>query len=84
MRWILSYTDLAIDQLATIWLNAPDRRAVSSAADALEQELRDDPDVKGSPFFGDRTISRIPLTFFYELIPDDCLVRVIEVKRSKP
>jgi len=40
--------------------------------------------VKGSPFFGDRKISHDPLTFFYELIPDDCLVRVTEVLRRKP
>jgi hypothetical protein len=84
MRWIVSYTDMALDQLTTIWLNAPDRAAVTRASDELERELRNDADVKGRPFFGGRTISHDPLVFFYEVIPDDCLVRVTEVVRRKP
>ena len=84
MKWIVSYTDEALDQLTTLWLNAPDRASVTRASDEIERDLRNDADVKGRPFFGGRAISQDPLVFFYEVIPDDCLLRGTEVKRSIP
>jgi hypothetical protein len=84
MRWMVTFDDAATDELATIWLNAADRKAVTKAAAALERELRDDPDVKGKPHFGGRAIRQNPLTFYYDLIPDDCLVRVTQVLSRNP
>jgi hypothetical protein len=81
---MVTFDDAATDELATIWLNAADRKAITKAAASLERELRDDPDIKGKPHYGGRVISEDPLTYFYDLIPADCLVRVTQVLSRKP
>jgi len=81
---MVTFDDAATDELATIWLNAADRKAVMIAAAALEREIWDDPNSKGTPHFGGWVIRHDPLMYFYDLIPDDCLVRVTQVLSRHP
>ena len=79
MVYTLTYTPSAQDDLALVWVNAPDRQAVADASDRIDRELRVDPDLKGQPQEDHRVYVHYPLAVAYEVIPDDRLVRVIGV-----
>jgi len=79
MVYTLTYTPAALDDLALVWVSAPDRQAVADASDRIDRELRVDPDLKGLPQEDHRVYADYPLAVAYEVIPDDRLVRVIGV-----
>lgn len=82
-RYTVAWYADAQDQLASIWIDAPDRNAVSSAADSLDRELATDPERKGRPV-GDRlrVLHEPPLEVLFDVIEPDRLVRVLTVRRS--
>ncbi len=43
MSYTVEWTDDAEQDLADIWINAPDQKAISSAADELDRQLARDP-----------------------------------------
>jgi hypothetical protein len=82
MRWTLGYKPAAEDRLIELWLNAPDRQAVTDAANAIERELRIDADTKGVPYPGGRRLLRIPpLAVLFRVDPGDCKVTVPQFAR---
>jgi plasmid stabilization system protein ParE len=82
MRWTVVYTRAALNRLTEIWLHAPDRQAVTAAADAIEGELLIDADTKGVPYPGGRRLLRIPpLAVLFRVDPGDCKVTVLQVAR---
>ena len=75
--WITSVQD----ELADLWLNAPDRRAVTAAVQAIDQELRDNATVKGSELSeGLRSFFAPPLKVIFTVREDDRIAEVLRVK----
>ncbi len=70
-----------MDQLASVRINAHDRRAVAVASHQLDIELKRDPmhlrESRNSSV--NRTVIAIPLGIEFEIIEDDKKVRVIRV-----
>jgi hypothetical protein len=79
MRYTVTWLPVALDQLALVWVNAPDRQAVTDAVDRIDLALRVDPDQQGRPRSGYRLYTDLPLLVAFEIIPDDCMVRIVRV-----
>jgi hypothetical protein len=80
MKWTVTYRPSARDELATIWMDATDRNAVSVAAEELEAHLKNDPLRAGESRGGKRRLLiEPPLALDYEADFDDMLVTVIRV-----
>lgn len=84
-RYTVVWNQNALDQLAEIWAAASDRNAVSAAAQAVDQVLSDDPDLKGQPVGDLMRLFRQPvLDFLYEVRDADRLAQVIAVRHRQP
>ena len=84
MIYTVGWKKPARDALADIWLNAPDRGAVSAAANEIDRELRTDAHRKGVVSRRGRRIFGIaPLTVIFRVDPGDCTVIVLKVRRTK-
>lgn len=80
MKWTVTYYPSAQDELATIWMDATDREAVSVAAREIEHLLCTDPLSVGESRGGKRRlIIEPPLAVDYQADPEDMLVRVVRV-----
>jgi plasmid stabilization system protein ParE len=82
MKYMVTWLRSAQNDLADIWNHAPDRRAVTDAADRIDRALEHDADQKGQPYYGIRRIY-IDATLAVVFTPysDDCRVFVIQVHR---
>lgn len=81
MRWTLVWIPEADDELARIWMDADDRRAVTEATNEIERRLRREPLSAGVEYDEDRRFAVDPLEVIYTVSPDDCMVRVLWVIR---
>jgi len=69
------------DQLAEIWINAPDRAAVSAAANAIDRLLRDNAENEGEARGGiSRTLIVEPLIVAYDVHELDRRVDVLSIR----
>jgi hypothetical protein len=84
MRYTVTWTPVARVQLVDLWIRATDRNDVSAASDQIDFVLRDDPETKGTPFGSRYVLIADPLAALYEIDLDDCMVRVLQVRRSIP
>ena len=82
MKWTVVWLPEAQDDLTAIWLAATDRQAVRDSADWIDKALARDPDRLGIVAPDGRFLERTPLAVAFEILPDDCLVRVLQVVRS--
>jgi hypothetical protein len=77
MTWTVAYRPSARDELAELWINAPDRQAVTSAADEIDLLLGSDPlnsgESRDDPM---RILIEPPLAVFFDVNPDDRMVVV--------
>jgi plasmid stabilization system protein ParE len=74
------WTPRAEGRLATIWLHARDREAISSAAKMIDDLLRDDPLAQGESRFANvRVMFARPLGVEYEVVEDTKRVIVLNV-----
>jgi hypothetical protein len=72
----------AQNHLATIWMAAPDRDAVTRAANTIDERLRRDPYADSESREGDSRITLLPpLGVSYDVSDDDRLVTVWAVWR---
>jgi hypothetical protein len=77
MSWTVTYRPSARDELTEVWLNSPDRFAVTAAANKIDQLLRSDPLSCGESRDNSKRVLLVPpLTVFYDVIPDDQMVIV--------
>jgi hypothetical protein len=81
MRYTVTWDPAAEKELMEIWLDAPDQRAVSEAANTIDRELATDAERKGEEFYGDRLIVILPLSVTFRIYDGDYLVRVRQVHR---
>jgi hypothetical protein len=66
--------------LATLWIEAADRQAVTDSSDRIDEESKVDAPRKGIPFGQLRAYYDDPLAVLYEVDPGDCMVRIMAVK----
>ena len=80
MKYTVLWTSPAEDQLAAIWLRVEDRRKVTSAAQAIDALLREDPQERGESRSGTKRIMFAPpLGVDFNVLEDDRLVYVLGV-----
>jgi hypothetical protein len=80
MKYTVLWTPPAEEQLAAIWLRAEDRRKVTSAAQAIDAMLREDPRERGESRSGTKRIMFAPpLGIDFNVLEDDRLVYVLGV-----
>lgn len=78
MRYTVIWTDSAEQNLAAVWLAAPDRNAVTSAANIVDQLLADDPETRGETRFDTvRSLVIVPLGVDFEIVELDRIVYVL-------
>lgn len=82
MTWRVGFKKSAEDELAEIWMRAPDRQAVTASANHIEQMLRDDPWGCGESRGGSlHVVIEEPLAALYEIDDEDYFVHVLKVWR---
>jgi hypothetical protein len=79
MPFTVVWAVAAQNELARIWLQAPDRRAVTAAANRIEAALVHSPETKGVEFYGDRLLVDRPLHVVFRVSPDDLKVEVLHI-----
>lgn len=82
IRFTLTSTSIADDQLTDMWLQAPSalRRAITHASNVIDRELRIDAHLKGMPrpalSQSLRSLDVGPLRVYYDVLLPDRLVRI--------
>jgi hypothetical protein len=79
VTWFVDYEAV----LATLWLQASDPQAVSTALNTIERNLRLAPLSVGDQENGTRRYSIDPVTVVYRVSPDDRLVKILQVTVHK-
>ncbi len=83
MRYTLIWHASAQDDLLSLWLDGPDRQAVSEAANAIEATLRIDPVLRGETLTGSLRVLIIePLQIIYRIIEVDRIVQILGLRRN--
>jgi len=81
MRFTVAWKPWAKERLAEIWIEATDRRSVSSAANEIDRLLRNDPQSRGeSRDEFSRILIVLPLAVVYEIHERDRMVSVLSVR----
>jgi len=81
--WTVQWLSEAEDDLADLWIHAPDRAAVTAAQDQIDQLLRRDPLGNGTELGeGLRKITVDPLKAYYNVDEPARLVTVSHVASS--
>jgi len=71
------YLRPAENHLANAWMTAPDKAAVTAAANTIDDQLRRDPYANSESRSGDTRVMFVPpLGVAYDVNEDDCLVTV--------
>lgn len=83
MKYTLTWLPAADEELTRLWNQASDQQAITNAANYIDRELKVDPDQKGRQFGGIYFFRAPPLVVAFEVLPDDCLVRVLQVYQVK-
>lgn len=85
MKYTVVWKASAEAELAAIWSASSDRSAISSAADSIDQILRNDPVLRGETYTRTtRVLPFDPLFVLYRVFEDDRIVRVLMVRRLLP
>lgn len=82
MRYTVVWRPSALDELAQLWNQAPDKGAVTMAANTIDRELRMNAHRKGQVLTSGEQIYYLPpLGVFFTVEPDDCMVTVLKAFR---
>lgn len=79
MIYTVTWVPDAEEELVRIWIRSGSRNAVKSAADKIDKRLRKNPDQHGVPYGNKLSLHLPPLLVVYEIIPDDRIVRIVQV-----
>jgi plasmid stabilization system protein ParE len=80
MNFTVLWDPEAEQELAAIWVAAADRAAVTAATDEIDRLLRTNPEQRGeSRDDGRRILLVAPLGVLFRVLPDDRVVRVLQV-----
>jgi mRNA-degrading endonuclease RelE of RelBE toxin-antitoxin system len=82
MTYTVLWVPQAEQRLAALWLSAPDREAVTTAAHRIDQQLRSNPEDQGEArSVGQRVLIDPPLGVIFQVQPEDRVVYVLTVWR---
>jgi hypothetical protein len=82
MKFTVVWTNDAIDELATIWINAGDRAAVTDASNEIDRQLARDPEHAGEQREGVvRLLIIEPLAVVFAVRSQDRIATVFSVYR---
>lgn len=81
MIYTVIWVPSATSALADIWMNAPDRLAVTSASNEIDRQLGVDAHKKGQAFHDGRLLVIRPLAVTFKVDPADRKVFVLQVGR---
>jgi hypothetical protein len=85
MIFTVIWRPLATGKLATLWMNAPDRKALSAAANKIDELLKTDPESRGEPRGNNRRVLIVPpLIVAFQVKELDRIVEVLSVQRYTP
>ncbi len=85
MRWTVVWIPSTENDLANLWISAPDKAALAAAANIIDQELAKRPlDVGEARGGNSRILIEPPLAVEYDVLKEDCQVRVWHVWRWNP
>jgi hypothetical protein len=77
MNYTVVWLPAAEDDLAILWINAPDRAAVSAAANSIDTQLRRDPYAMSQARSGRKRIMKMPpVAVAFDVSDPDLLVTV--------
>lgn len=80
MKYTVLWTPAAEQELAAIWMDAPDRAAVTSAASSIDALLAENADRQGESRHGNlRIIFAPPLGVEFDVLEEDRIVYVLAV-----
>lgn len=83
MKWTVTWFPSAESDLASFWVTASDRQAVTDASNEIDHRLRVSPEREGEEFDGGRVLVVSPLAVTFRVRPKDCLVEVVQVRYIK-
>jgi plasmid stabilization system protein ParE len=81
MKYMVTWTRNAQNDLADIWMNATDRQSVRDAANRIDRALERNPERLGQSLGDDRVYVDAPLAVTFAVFPADCRVRVWQVEQ---
>jgi hypothetical protein len=85
MKWTVIWRPSTENDLASLWLSAPDQDSLTADANAIDQELARNPLAAGEARSGtSRILIEPPLAVEYDVIVDDHKVVVCHVWRWNP
>lgn len=77
MRYTLTWRPDADEQLTELWLAAANRDALTNAANQIDAQLRSAPMIAGESRDADGRILTVPpLSVYFNVLEDDCMVTV--------
>ena len=79
MRHTVTYLSEAQNELADIWNRARNKQAVSTAANRIDRELKNDPEEKADWLYGDWLYVEPPLAVVFRIIEEDRKVEITQV-----
>lgn len=83
MSYTVSWTPLAQNQLAGLWLDATERDRLTEAANSLDESLQYNPHEQGESRFSTlRIVFAFPLACYVDVRQDDLSVYVLAVWRT--
>lgn len=81
-RYSVVWVKSAQDELTELWLTAVDRNAITTAANEIDQVLRDDAPARGAELSeGLRSFFAPPLKAIFSVSEDDRIAEVLRVRR---
>jgi plasmid stabilization system protein ParE len=84
-RYTVIWLKVAESDLAQIWIDATNRKAVEEAANAIDHELANDAQRKGRPVSeGLYRLYKSPLHILFTVLVADCVVEVVSVRIERP
>jgi hypothetical protein len=84
MKYTVTWTRAALDELALMWSQSEDRAAVASASNEVDRLLAFSPHSQGESRGGNARVTFVrPIGVDYEILDDDRTVRVLTVWRVK-
>lgn len=79
-RFTVVWHEDSLNRLAEIWMTSSDRNGVTESANAIDIELSQDPQSKGTEVEGNlRLLTRPPLSVLFVVSEPDRLVKVVHV-----
>jgi plasmid stabilization system protein ParE len=79
MIYTVTWDPEAEEELTRIWISSGSRGSVTKAVHRVDQLLRSNPAQAGTRHAGRLTLHQAPLLVVYEIIPDDRIVRIVQV-----